>query len=456
MLGLALTAVLAAGIPRLELRTGGDALRPDGDPLVVQTERDRIRFLDPRQAIVLLSSRDGGPAVASPAGLRFLARVDADLRQLPSVRGSGVLSLAGLVRPVREDGVFTVRARLDEIPDDPERFAALLAELRRLRLTNGLLLGANGRLAALYAPVAEDRGVAEAVGDLEAWAERYTDAPFAVELTGPEKAEATLGTMVLRDLVVLVPVMLIVIAVVLFAIFRNLGGVIVPLVESLVVLLWTFGAMGWLGIPVTLVTTILPVVLMAMVITDEIHLMERAQAYRAGGECRSHREAMERAFDEVASPIVVTSLTTALGFTAFLSAGMTPVQQFGALSAAGILIAMVLTFGWLPPLILLLPEAWFRERSGGRRWRAGLGLGRWAACRRSWRSVSACSSSWRRRRDCPSFASRTRGSATSRAPTRSCSPSDASTRRFGDPPASTSRWSNRESSSTRREQRTWP
>ena len=282
---------------------------------------------------------------------------------------------------MREDGVFTVRARLDEIPDDPDRFAALLAELRRLRLTDGLLLAADGRLAALYAPVAEDRSVAEAVGDLDAWAERYTNAPFAVEITGPEKAEATLGTMVLRDLVVLVPVMLIVIAVVLFAIFRNLGGVIVPMVESLVVLLWTFGAMGWLGIPVTLVTTILPVVLMAMVITDEIHLMERAQAYRASGECRSHREAMERALDEVASPIVVTSLTTALGFTAFLSAGMTPVQQFGALSAAGILIAMVLTFGWLPPLIILLPEAWFHERSGGRRWRAGLGLGRWAARR---------------------------------------------------------------------------
>ncbi len=383
MLGLVLTAVLAAGIPRLELRTGGDALRPDGDPLVVQTERDRIRFLDPRQAIVLLGSRDGGPAVASPAGLRFLARVDAELRQLPSVRGSGVLSLAGLARPVREGGVLAVRARLDEneVPDDPDRFAALLAELRGLRLTDGLLLAPDGRLAALYAPVAEDRSVAEAVADLEAWAGRYTDAPFTVELTGPEKAEATLGTMVLRDLVVLVPVMLIVIAAVLFAIFRNLGGVIVPMVESLVVLLWTFGAMGWLGIPVTLVTTILPVVLMAMVITDEIHLMERSHAYRAGGECRSHREAMERALDEVGRPIVLTSLTTALGFTAFLSAGMTPVQQFGALSAAGILIAMVLTFVWLPPLIIMLPEAWFHGRSGGRRWRAGLGLGRWAARR---------------------------------------------------------------------------
>ena len=39
---------------------------------------------------------------------------------------------------------------------------------------------------------------------------------------------------------------------------------------QLVVLLWTFGAMGWLGIPVTLVTTILPVVLMAMVILDDV------------------------------------------------------------------------------------------------------------------------------------------------------------------------------------------
>src|SRR6185295_14477269 len=99
--------VLAAGIPKLELRTTGEALRPGRDPFVVATEDDRLRFLDPRQAIVLLESRPGGPPVASPVGLRLLARVDADLRLLPAVRGSGVLSLASLVHAVRATGVLT-------------------------------------------------------------------------------------------------------------------------------------------------------------------------------------------------------------------------------------------------------------------------------------------------------------------------------------------------------------
>ncbi len=380
-IGVLITAVFATGIADLELRTGGDILRPEGHPFVVQSGDDNLRFREPRQAIVVVSSRKGGPAVASPQGFRFLKRIDSELRTLPAVRAAGVLSLARLARPVREDGYFGLRRRLDQVPDDPVRFAALLAELRSQPRTDGLLLASDGRLAAVYVPLSEDRSVGEAIGELQAWASQSINAPFAVQLTGPETAEATLGIMVLRDLAVLVPVMLAVIVTVLFVVFRNPGGVLIPMIESLVVLLWTLGAMGWLGVPVTLVTTILPVVLMTMAITDEIHLLERVEAHREQTSSGSMREAVELSLDEVGAPIVLTSITTALAFASFLSADMAPVRQFGVFTAFGILAAMSLTFVWIAPLIVLLPESWFRRRARRRWLAAGVGLGRWAARR---------------------------------------------------------------------------
>ena len=95
---------------------------------------------------------------------------------------------------------------------------------------------------------------------------------------GPLVAETMLGEKVLRDLAVLVPAMLVAIAALLYSMLRAVGGVMIPMIETLIVLVWTFGAMGWLGAPIALVTTILPVVLMAMCITDEIHLLERVGA----------------------------------------------------------------------------------------------------------------------------------------------------------------------------------
>ena len=43
-----LTVVLAAGTLRLELRTDGAALHPQGDPVIEQNALDDVRFRDPR------------------------------------------------------------------------------------------------------------------------------------------------------------------------------------------------------------------------------------------------------------------------------------------------------------------------------------------------------------------------------------------------------------------------
>ena len=42
-------------------------------------------------------------------------------------------------------------------------------------------------------------------------------------------------------------------------------------------MVWTLGAMGFLGVPITLVTTVMPVILLAMTVADEVHLLERLQ-----------------------------------------------------------------------------------------------------------------------------------------------------------------------------------
>src|SRR6202166_4409797 len=63
---------------------------------------------------------------------------------------------------------------------------------------------------------------------------------------------------------------------------RTVGGVLIPLAQVVATLVWTLGLMGWAGVPITLVTTVLPVLLMAMAMTDEIYLLERLQDHLAG------------------------------------------------------------------------------------------------------------------------------------------------------------------------------
>jgi predicted RND superfamily exporter protein len=365
LLGLG-TAVLIAGLFRLEVRTDGAALYPQGEATVERTLADRQRFDEPQQVILLATSQPGGPLLASPAGFRWISRVHASLQALPVAQSFGVRSLANLVeRP--EGRTLSIRSFLDEIPEEPAAFAALLARLDRFPVARGLFLSPDGRTAAFYffLPAGAERE--PVIRELEAWRIQQKDAPFDLRITGPVAAETVLGEVVLRDLSRLVPLMVAVVALLLLFTLRTPGGVLVPLAQVLATLLWTLGLMGWAGVPVTLVTTILPVLLMAMAMTDEVHLLERMQNRLAATPKEGNpRERLLRvtadAFRDLLSPLVLTSLTTSFGFFSFAGSTMKPLRDFGIFAGTGLMLGMIFTFTLVPALIAVLPPAWSERR----------------------------------------------------------------------------------------------
>ncbi len=347
-----LTLVFAAGMLRLELRTDGAAIHPQDDPVIEQNSLDRSRFRDPLMGLLLVVARPPN-SLASPEGFHFLRGLHERLGRQRTLRPTGSLSLASLPRLEQGGSGVFIGTHLDSIPDDPVAFARLLSEVRARPLTDGLLLAGDGRRALFSLPLSETVTAQEAVHELSIFADLAESPEFEIVVGGPLVAETMLGEKVLRDLALLVPVMLIAIVALLYAMLRSVGGVMIPMIETLIVLVWTFGAMGWLGAPVALVTTILPVVLMAMCITDEIHLLERVTA---GSEKSDMRSRLEGAFEEVGQPIVLTSVTTALGFLSFRSASIEALRDFGTFAAFGILAAMALSFSFIPALVLKLPK----------------------------------------------------------------------------------------------------
>lgn len=353
------TLALAARLPRLELRTDGAALHPSGDRTVELTARDRLLFADPEELILLLTSRPGGPALASSTGLRALSRTHASVAALPGVSSGGVRSAASLI-DVATSGVGALGAFLDEVPDDAAELASLRRRLREQPWTDGLFLAADGSAAAIYAPLVPGGDRRERVAELGRWAAARDDAGFDLRLTGPVIAETLLGERILGDLARLVPVMVLVVALLLLVGLRTPGGLLVAMTKTLVVLVWTGGLMALAAVPITLVTTILPVLLLALCVTDEVHVVARLQARLRDGE-KGESEILAT-LRELYRPVVYTSISTAIGFLSFLSASIVPMRHFGALAAFGILLAMLMTFTLTPALVTVLPRSWFVPR----------------------------------------------------------------------------------------------
>lgn len=363
------TVAVATGLFRLEIRTDGAAIYPKGDPVAARTLQDRETFAETEQILLLVSAKPGGPPLASPEGFRFLRKAYLELRSQPGVNLFGLHALGDLIEPP-ESGKLQVVTYLDEIPDQPAAFAALRERIRKNPAAEGLFLSRDGRVSAFYIPVAPDADRRDVIEQLESWRASRAAAPYDVRITGPAAAEAVLGETVLADLSRLVPIMVAVIALVLVIALRTPGGVLIPLAQILATLTWTLGLMGWAGVPVTLVTTILPVLLMAMSMTDSIHLLERIQHRLADiptdVPARERlRQATGEAYAAIASPLILTSLTNASGFFSFLGSSMKPLRDLGLFAGSGLLLALLFTFTLIPALIALLPPGWTERRRPG-------------------------------------------------------------------------------------------
>jgi uncharacterized protein len=374
------TAVAAKGLFRLELWTDGAAIHPQGDPVVQQTQADRQAFHDPDLILLLATARPGGPRLDTPQGFAFLSRLQAALGRFPGVEPGGVRSIVTFLDPPRVLRPLLIHTFFEEWSRGEAPFDDVLARLRREPMASGLYLSADGTAAAFYLPVGRRVGRGELLADLRRYLTPRRAAPFRLRLTGPVAAEADLGDAVLADLARLVPLMVAAVALLLALTLRTAGGVLVPLAQVVATLVWTLGLMGWAGVPVTLVTTVLPVLLMAMAMTDEIYLLERLRDHLAlvpagagaaggpgaGGAKAAARErvrrAAELAFVDLATPLVLISLATAAGFFSFLDAGMAPVRHLGLFTGIGLLLGMLFTFTLAPALVVTLPPRWLERR----------------------------------------------------------------------------------------------
>jgi predicted RND superfamily exporter protein len=374
------TALAAKGLFRLELRTDGAAIYPQGDPVVLRSAADRETFHEPDQVILLVTSRPGGPPVASAPGFRFLQTTQEALAALPAVDRRGVWSVVTLIEPPASlKSPLRIGTYLDGWDGSDAAFPALLARLRRLPVASGLFLAPSGTAAAFYLSAAYRADREETLADIRRFvASHAAGSPFRLRITGPVAAESELGDVVLRDLARLVPAMVLAVALLLALCLRTPGGVVIPLAQVLATLVATLGLMGWAGVPVTLVTTVLPVLLMAMAMTDEIYLLERIADHLAlssqspeepgeePGDAGRVVRAAAAAFADLTVPLVLISLATAAGFFSFLGASMAPLRHLGLFTGIGLVLGMLFTFTLAPALIALLPPGWIVRRRGRR------------------------------------------------------------------------------------------
>ncbi|HSS50447.1 MAG TPA: MMPL family transporter [Thermoanaerobaculia bacterium] len=362
-LAVMLTLVLAMvpGLFRLELRTDGYALVPPDDPAIAADRAARRLFglRDPLLVVLETTHPDG---IFNAGTLDRLQRVTRDVAALPGIGADAVQSLATEPGGSFYPGTSRFRPMLDPPPRTREQLAEVRGDVEAIDLLHGTLVSFDSRAAALLVgvPGPADRRRGEIVDRaalyhrVAATVRRYETATDRVSVVGAPAAEALLGEHVLADLSLLVPLALAVIAAILWAACGRAWGVFLGLAKVGAAQVFTFGLIGWCGQPVYLTTAMIPVLLTTVGLSDEIHLLWRYRHRPAG---QPPAEALHQTLGELGRPIVLTSLTTAIGFLSFLTSPIRPVWSFGLFTGIGVLFCLVWAVVATPALLALRPAA---------------------------------------------------------------------------------------------------
>jgi hypothetical protein len=150
------------------------------------------------------------------------------------------------------------------------------------------------------------------------------------------------------------------IALVLFLTYRNIWGVIIPMMAVVISLVWVLGFMGLTGQTVNLINNLLIPLIFVVGTSDVIHLTTKYLSETRAGRTRG--VAMRRTMKDIGLAIFLTSVTTAIGFGSLLVSRLPPIRAFGLYAALGVLITYLITVILLPNALLRLPPSRFGHR----------------------------------------------------------------------------------------------
>ncbi|MFC7079333.1 efflux RND transporter permease subunit [Halorussus caseinilyticus] len=145
------------------------------------------------------------------------------------------------------------------------------------------------------------------------------------------------------------PLALIFILVTLLLAYRDLLDIALGFLGIVLVLMWTFGFMGWAGMVFNQMMIAVPVLLIGLSIDYSIHVVMRYREEREADD-RSIRDAMRRSVGKVGVALALVTATTAIGFMTNLTSSLPAVQNFGVVSAAGIVSALIVFGAFIPAL----------------------------------------------------------------------------------------------------------
>ena len=345
---LAASVLAATQLGELRVRVAADEMLVINDPQRAYYEKVKQTFGEEKVVLLVIEDQQ----LLAPDKLAVLKEVVDQLAALPFVTRTESLFSVPNVKSV--EGYLDKEPYLAKLPETPQEGAALLATALKNPLIRNLLVSPGGNAMAVAVVLKDgDREVDDS--ELTAAITR-TIAPLEQAYTrvypiGFAQVRSELAARIMDEQATLMPLAVGALLIALFLLLRQMLDILTPLVTAAVSILWTFGLMGWLGIPINVVTSTIPILLIVVGSTEDIHLLaEFRHAQRCGDAKPAALRHMAR---RMGRTVLLTFVTTYAGFLSVGLSGIEVLRQFGLVASTGLLFNFIVTIIFIPAALSL-------------------------------------------------------------------------------------------------------
>lgn len=138
-----------------------------------------------------------------------------------------------------------------------------------------------------------------------------------------------------------------------FLFFRSYRATFISICILIVGVMWSFGTLGLFHFKITILTAIIPPLIIVIGITNCIFLINKYQQ-----EIKIHRnqaKALQRVISKIGVSTLMTNLTTAIGFATFMITGNDLLFEFGLITSINVITVYLLTLVVVPIVYSFLP-----------------------------------------------------------------------------------------------------
>lgn len=346
---LLITLLLGGGLTQLRIDNNQESELPKDNEIVATN--DRLDEVFGEKGIILIGIKNSN-SIYNEKTLTLIDEMSEAIKSVPFVISDEVTSLSTFQNLTSREWGLERDPFLKQIPNSTEAMQQLKEDVIQNDEVYGRLVSNDGTFVAITAYVEEGYNqtqVTNAVFDLVS---QYKNNDLEFFIAGDAIQAQEIDSGIQKDTGVLLPSALALILICFLLALRTMRGVVLPFSVVVLSIIWTMGAMGWLGLAVTVVSSALPALMVAVASSYGIHVM--IQYYEHVSQGKSKKQASSDAIKNISPAIILTGATSALGALTLIVFKVTSIQEFGIATAIGVLSATVLSLLFIPAWLSIL------------------------------------------------------------------------------------------------------